>query len=153
MRTSHRIAVAAVALAAAGLGITGAAAQDVEATYADIEKTLGGVPEFMRHVPAAALPGAWAEMRDLQFSKDTALSPKEKELIGLAVAAQIPCEYCVYAHTAAAKANGASEEEIREAVGMAAVTRHWSTMLNGLQIDAAQFKKDFDAALAKPATD
>lgn len=139
------------AFAFLGMGLMAypASAQDYESALTDIESTLGSVPEFMQHVPRAALPGAWAEMRDLQFSADTALSPKVKELIGLAVAAQIPCEYCIYAHTAAARANGASEEEIREAVGMAAVTRHWSTILNGLQIDGDQFRKDFDAALSK----
>jgi hypothetical protein len=33
------------------------------------------------------------------------------------------------------QANGATDEEIREAVAMAAVVRHWSTMLNGMQVD------------------
>lgn len=36
----------------------------------------------------------------------------------------------------------ADAEEIAEAVGMSAVTRHWSTFFNGLQVDFAQFKKD-----------
>jgi hypothetical protein len=30
-------------------------------------------------------------------------------------------------HSSAAKANGATDEEIREAVAMAAIVRHWST--------------------------
>ena len=70
-----------------------------------------------------------------------------KELIGLAVASQIPCAYCVYFHTAAARANGATEEEVREAVAMAAVSRHWSTVLNGMQVDLSTFKADTDRAL------
>ena len=48
-----------------------------------------------------------------------ALEPKTKELIGLAVAAQIPCEYCVYYHTKAAKADGATAAQIKEAIAMA----------------------------------
>ena len=72
----------------------------------------------------------------------TKLDGKTKELIGLAVAAQIPCEYCVYFHTEAARLNGASDDEIKEAVGMAGVTRMGSTILNGTQTDKAQFKKD-----------
>jgi len=147
---SMKLRMAALALAAAVVGAGSAAAEDIQATYADIEKHFGSVPTFMKQVPPAALPGAWAEMRDLQLSDTTALSSKEKELIGLAVAAQIPCEYCIYAHTAAAKAAGATDEEIGEAVGMAAVTRHWSTYLNGLQIDPAEFRKEFDAAMGKP---
>ena len=44
-------------------------------------------------------------------------------------------------------ANGASDEEIREAVAMAAIARHWSTVLNGMQIDLAQFKSETDTVL------
>jgi len=63
------------------------------------------------------------------------------------VAAQIPCQYCVYFHTAVAKANGATDQEIGEAVAMAAIARHWSTVLNGMQIDLATFKGETDAVL------
>jgi len=122
-----------------------AVSQEVDATYADIEKTLGSVPTFFRNVPQAALPGAWKTMKELQFAPDTALSPKEKELIGLAVAAQIPCQYCIYFHTRSARAAGASEEEIREAVAMSANTRFWSTILNGTEVDFDDFRKEFDA--------
>lgn len=78
----------------------------------------------------------------------TALNGKTKELLGLAVAAQIPCQYCIYFHTEAAKLNGASDEEIKEAVAMAAIVRHWSTMLNGSQVDLATFKKQADDVFA-----
>ncbi len=67
--------------------------------------------------------------------------------MGLAVASQIPCSYCVYFHTAAAKANGATDEEIREAVAMAAIVRHWSTVLNGMQVDLNSFKTETDTVL------
>ena len=126
-----------------------AAAREANPTYADIEKSLGSVPTFFRNVPQAALPGAWKTMKELQFSTGTALSPKEKELIGLAVAAQIPCEYCIYFHTRSARAAGASDEEIREAVAMAANTRFWSTILNGTEVDFDNFRKEFDA-MGKP---
>src|SRR5476651_86004 len=86
-------------------------------------------------------------MKAFQLNPKTQLSGKTKELIGLAVAAQIPCTYCIYFHTAAAKANGATDEEIREAVAMAAITRHWSTVLNGMQVDLPTFKRETDAVL------
>jgi AhpD family alkylhydroperoxidase len=124
---------------AAGAGDTSASA---EAAYADIGKTLGGVPSFVKQFPKAGIAGAWAELKGLQFSNETALSAKEKALISLAVAAQIPCSYCIYDDTLAAKRAGASEQEIQEAVAISALTRHWSTVLNGLQIDLAQFKKE-----------
>jgi len=60
-----------------------------------------------------------------------ALDAKTKQLIALGVAAQIPCTYCVYAHTKAAKAAGATDAQIKEAVATAALVRFNSTMLNG----------------------
>jgi AhpD family alkylhydroperoxidase len=111
-------------------------------TYVQIEKTLGFVPDFFKGVPQTLLPAFWASLTDLQLNPATKLDGKTKELIGLAVAAQIPCEYCIYFHTEAAKLNGATDEEVREAVAMAAVTRMASTILNGTQTDKAEFKKD-----------
>jgi AhpD family alkylhydroperoxidase len=73
------------------------------------------------------------------------LAPKYKSLIGLAVAAQIPCKYCVVADTEFARADGASEAEVGEAVAMAALVRQWSTWLNGTQSNEPAFRKDIDA--------
>lgn len=118
-----------------------------KATYADIQATFGSVPTFLKAFPAESIAGAWSEMKSLQMNPRTALSGKEKELIGLAVAAQIPCPYCIYAHTESAKANGASDQEIKEAIAMSALTRHWSTFLNGAQIDMEGFKREYGAAM------
>jgi AhpD family alkylhydroperoxidase len=117
------------------------ASADAQAALKDIETTLGFVPQFFRSVADAQLPSFWQQMKEFQVG-ETMLDNKTKELIGLAVAAQIPCEYCIYFHTEAARRHGASEQQIREAVGMAAMTRMASTVLNGSQIDAAQFRKD-----------
>ena len=65
---------------------------------------------------------------------------RTKELIGLAVAAQIPCHYCIVAHTEFAKLERRERKEIGEAVAMAGLTRHWSTFLNGTQTDEAKFR-------------
>jgi AhpD family alkylhydroperoxidase len=109
---------------------------------ADVQSTLGFVPDFVQRIPEPLLPGAWEELKTLQLNPKTALDGRTKELIGLAVSAQIPCRYCIVAHTEFAKLNGASEAQIGEAVAMAAVTRHWSTFLNGAQIDEARFRAD-----------
>ncbi|MFE0016115.1 carboxymuconolactone decarboxylase family protein [Mesorhizobium sp. NPDC059054] len=136
--------------AAALLAVTPARAEDASATaaYKDIQATLGSVPDMFKTLPDVAVAGAWAEIKGVQLNPNTALDGKTKELMGLAVAAQIPCQYCIYFHTLAAKANGASDEEIKEAVAMAAIVRHWSTMLNGSQVDLATFKKQTDELLA-----
>ena len=122
-----------------------------QAAYHDIEATLGFVPGFFKAFPEAGIAGAWGEFKTVQLNPKTALSGKMKELIGLAVASQIPCTYCIYFHTAAARANGASDEEMREAVAMAAISRHWSTVLNGMQIDLTTFKKETNTVLHIPA--
>ncbi|HEY7997897.1 MAG TPA: carboxymuconolactone decarboxylase family protein [Pseudolabrys sp.] len=134
----------------AGLGLVSVAkAEDAsaQAAYTDIQKTLGSVPGFFKAFPESGIAGAWAEFKSVQLNPKTKLDGKTKELIGLAVAAQIPCQYCIYFHTAVAKANGATDQEIGEAVAMAAIARHWSTVLNGMQIDLATFKGETDAVL------
>ncbi len=118
------------------------------AAYKDIQATLGSVPDMFKTLPDVAVAGAWAEIKGVQLNPKTALDGKTKELLGLAVASQIPCQYCIYFHTIAAKANGASDEEIKEAVAMAAIVRHWSTMLNGSQVDLATFKQQTDDLFA-----
>jgi AhpD family alkylhydroperoxidase len=118
-----------------------------QAAYRDIEQTLGSVPSFFKAFPESGIAGAWAEFKSIQLNPKTKLDGKTKELIGLAVAAQIPCQYCIYFHTAAAKANGATDEDIREAVAMAAIARHWSTVLNGMQVDLDGFKRETDTVL------
>lgn len=110
----------------------------------DIRQTLGFVPQWLRSAPDTLIVGLWASLKGFEMNSSTALDAKTKELIGLAVAAQIPCEYCVYFHTAAARKNGATDQEIREAVGMASVTRMGSTILNGSQVDKVTFRKDTD---------
>jgi AhpD family alkylhydroperoxidase len=144
-RTLRRAALAA-ALAAAGAQAQ-PAPQTAADTYRDIEATLGLVPEFFRAYPEAGIPGAWSEFKSLQLSDKTALGGKTKQLIQLGVSAQMPCTYCVYFHTAAARAYGATDAEIREAVAMAAITRHWSTVLNGMAIDIAGFRNEVDTVM------
>jgi len=139
---------------AAGIGalsaISPAKAEDASAAaaYKDIQATLGSVPDMFKTLPDVAIAGAWAEIKGVQLNPNTALDGKTKELMGLAVAAQIPCQYCIYFHTEAARLNGASDEEIKETIAMAAIVRHWSTILNGSQIDLATFKKQTDDVFA-----
>jgi len=117
---------------------------DAPTAYKDIERTFGMVPTFLRAFPEVGISAAWRLMKTVQLNPDTALTPKTKELIGLAVSAQIPCKYCIHFHTIAARNNGASDNEIKEAVAMAALSREWSTVLNGSTIDEATFRKEVD---------
>ncbi|MGC4089507.1 MAG: carboxymuconolactone decarboxylase family protein [Polyangiaceae bacterium] len=124
-------------------------AAEARAARDDIKKTLGFVPAFFSSFGDSALPGTWQEMKGLQLNPKTALSGRVKELIGLGVSAQVPCRYCIYAHTEFAKLNGASEAEIDEAVAVAASERHWSAILWGRRNrrDQAAYRR---RALAEP---
>ncbi|RWM05513.1 MAG: carboxymuconolactone decarboxylase family protein [Mesorhizobium sp.] len=152
MEKSKRTLKSLVIVASVGalFTIAPAKAEDATATaaYKDIQATLGTVPDMFKTLPDVAVAGAWAEIKGVQLNPNTALNGKTKELMGLAVASQIPCQYCIYFHTLAAKANGASDEEIKEAIAMAAIVRHWSTILNGSQVDLATFKKQTDDLFA-----
>jgi hypothetical protein len=70
-------------ITAAGLGplsaiAPSALAQDMsaQATYADIEKTLGTVPSFFKMFPEAGIAGAWAEFKSVQLNPKTKLDGK-----------------------------------------------------------------------------
>jgi len=144
MKTMKFTKVVVVAVAGLAFASTARAAENpaAAAAKADIQKTFGFVPQFFIRFPEAALPGAWEEMKTLQLNPNTTLPGRTKELVGLGVASQIPCKYCIYAHTEFAKLNGASDAEIGEAVAMAAITRHWSTYLNGIQTDETKFRAE-----------
>jgi AhpD family alkylhydroperoxidase len=103
-------------------------------------------PKFFKDVsPEGSASLAWQDYMAV-FNPNGALDTKTKELIGLAVAAQIPCQYCIYAHTQGARHAGATDAQIKEAIGASALVRKMSTELNGNQYDMADFKKQIDAA-------
>jgi AhpD family alkylhydroperoxidase len=136
-----RHGVAAIALGLSFAALPAFAQDTPEDAYKEIESSLGGVPTFVQMYPQAGVAGAWHLSRDMLF-QDTALDLRTKALISLAVAAQIPCQYCIWSDTRDALAAGATEEQVREAVAIAALTRHWSTIFNGFQIDFETYKKE-----------
>ena len=106
----------------------------------------GFAPEFYQALPASALVEEWGVQRDFELA-ETAIPNKYKELIGLAVAAHIKCRYCVYFHTEGAKAFGASDEELKEAVFMGGMTAQYSNALTGMQVELDHFKHEVDRAI------
>jgi AhpD family alkylhydroperoxidase len=150
MNKLSRFCSSVLSVAVALTSAAGAQAQPsaAAATRADVQKAFGFVPGFIKAMPDTVLPGFWQELSGLQMNPGTALPGKAKELIGLAVAAQIPCEYCVYAHTEFAKVNQASQEEIGEAIGVAALIRHWSAFINGLAPEDQAFRAELAQLVA-----
>ena len=115
----------------------------VETAYQEIEATFGSLPSHIKGYPKSAIAGAWAMTKGLLTDESNSLEPKMKSLINLAVAAQIPCQYCIWLETKFAKAQGATDAEVSEAVAQAAYVRMWSTVINGLQIPFETFKAEF----------
>lgn len=106
-------------------------------------QTPSEMPWYMQAIPQAAHEPAWQEYKAV-YDPDSAVPLKYKQLIALAVAAQIPCSYCIYAHTKNAEKAGASSEEVGEALAVASLVRKWSTVLNGAQVDFEKFKASVD---------
>ena len=117
---------------------------DAGSVLKDAAQSFGFVPEFVRRYPPEALPGAWIAFRNVEMNPQTALPGKVKTLVGLAVASQIPCRYCVIADTEFAKLEGASEREIAEAVAMGAIARQYITLIEGLPIDERAYRRDWE---------
>ena len=73
-----------------------------------------------------------------------AIPLKYAQLAALSASVAMRCEYCIPAHTAFAKAAGATNEEIKTAVAIAADVSLNSSMLYGNQFDMDMFLKMFE---------
>jgi AhpD family alkylhydroperoxidase len=112
-------------------------------TEQDIIDVLGQVPDFFKSMPDETLEREWAEWKTFQM-QDTALTAREKHLIGLGVAAATHCPYCTYFHRHVAIMMGATEEQVEEAARFASDTSKYSTYLHGLEVPIERFKKQAD---------
>lgn len=63
-----------------------------------------------------------------------ALTSREKSLIALAVAHAIQCPYCIDSYTQDCLSKGANEEQMTEAVHVAAAIRGGATLVHGVQM-------------------
>ncbi len=77
------------------------------------------------------------------FAKNSGFDAKTMQLIHLAAAAGMKCEYCIIAHTAMAKGAGATDEQVKTALMAAGVVAINSTVLYGNQYDLNELKKMF----------
>src|SRR5436189_5402005 len=78
-------------------------------------------------------PAAWQGFVawDKAVMSDGALSAKVKELIAVAVALTTQCPYCIEIHNKKAKAAGCTEQEVAEAVFVAAALRAGGAITHG----------------------
>ena len=66
--------------------------------------------------------------------KPAALTAREKALIALAVAHAESCPYCIDAYTDACMKKGVDEEQMMEAVHVAAAIKGGATLVNSVQM-------------------
>ena len=109
--------------------------------YREIEEMFGLVPSMFKVVPDSSLELEWRLFKRVQFDEGP-IPNKYRELIGVAIAAATKCRYCALYHSEVAKLNGATENEIEDAIHYAKSSAGWSTYINGLQLDYDEFKDE-----------
>ena len=113
----------------------------VSQAEAEMKEAFGTLPSWLMAYPANARAAAWEWNKAIEGPG--VIPPKYQQLIALAVASQIPCEYCTFVHREFATGFfGASKAEISEAVALAANVRHWSTILYGNGINKEDFRTE-----------
>ncbi len=66
--------------------------------------------------------------------KEGALTEREKALIALAVSHAVQCPYCIDAYTTGSLEKGADEEQMMEAIHVAAAIKGGATLVHGVQM-------------------
>ena len=100
---------------------------------------------FIEMHPKAVQPAADAYYKAVEEKVFNGAIPlKYAQLAALSASVAMKCEYCIPAHTSFAIAAGATEEEIKTAVAIAADVALNSSMLYGTQFDMEEFLKLFE---------
>lgn len=66
--------------------------------------------------------------------KDSALTAREKSLIALAVSHAVQCPYCIDAYSTDCLEKGADQNQMMEAIHVAAAIRGGATLVHGVQM-------------------
>jgi AhpD family alkylhydroperoxidase len=90
---------------------------------------LGLLKEMRKLAPADF--DAWAALNNITQSEKGAVPKKFRELIAVAVALTTQCPYCIEVHSKAAKAAGATREELAETTFLAAALRAGGAAAHG----------------------
>lgn len=143
-----RLAAAIACLMILVATTTAAHAEDeAGTTYEDIAETYGHVPDLFRLFHRDDVADVWQSFRILHLNPYLETEARTRELISVAVATQGPCRPCVYFHAASAFANGASPEQIREAIGIGAATRRFGDLLMNARAETGALHDAIDLVL------
>jgi len=97
---------------------------------------------FNKMYPKQVAPGAaeYFGVFNSMFS-DGAIASKEARLVAISASAAIRCEYCITAQVHLAKQAGATDDEIKTAVQIAAEVARFSILLYGNEFGQDELKK------------
>jgi AhpD family alkylhydroperoxidase len=112
------------------------ASPEVRSVYDDIMATrkTDWVNNFWKalagHTPTLAR--IWQNVK--QVMAPGAIDPLTKEMIYVAVSVTNNCEYCIHSHTAAARANGMTDEMLGELLAVVGLANETNRLANGYRI-------------------
>lgn len=112
-----------------------------EETLNDIKETIGIVPGFMKALPEDVLTHDWPLWKKYSLM-ESVIPQKYRELMGLAVAANIRCPYCEAMHKDMALMHGATKDELTEVIFLASLTARWSAMIHAQHYPMEQFDRE-----------
>lgn len=113
------------------------ASPEVRAVYDDIMETrkLRWIADFWKVIAQdpATLKRTWEGMKQTMGSGE--IDPTIKELIFVAVSVTNGCEYCTVAHTATARAKGATPEVLAEAFAVMGMASETNALVTAWQVE------------------
>lgn len=107
----------------------------------EMKETFGMVPPPFETIPEDDAAHEWPTFEKYTVG-ESEIPAKYRELMGLAVAANIKCPYCCHFHGEAAKLHGATDAELEEAYSLASFTPRYSAMLHAQEYDLDEFKDE-----------
>ena len=109
----------------------------IKAVFDDIRATRGS--DFINNLwhylafDEYLLEKTWKDVKEV-MAKPSHLDPITKELIYAAVSIANSCEYCIHSHTAAARAQGLTDEQYAEFLSIVSLAGRTNNLLNGIKV-------------------
>ena len=105
------------------------------------ERKIKAIPNFWKTIAndPDTLERTWNSLKDIM--KKGALDPLTKEMIYMAVAMTNSCEYCIRAHTAAAKKKGMSDKMLKELIAVVGMANETNRLVESYQVEVDEFLK------------
>ena len=109
----------------------------VKSVFADIRATrksdfINNIWYYLAFNPEL-LENTWRDVKEI-MAKPSYLDPMTKELIYAAVSISNSCEYCIHSHTAAARAQGMTNEQYAEFLSIVSLAGRTNNLLNGINV-------------------